>query len=278
MDLRTQDLSKEYTESLFSTIIDLSPMPVYVCAGKDMVVTVANQATLKAWGKDKSVIGKRFKDALPEMKDQPFLGLLLRVYSTGVPYQTDNDRADFLIDGAMRTFYFKFSYQPLKNGDGDIWGVLCIATDVTEFVLANRRAEESERRFKSLILKAPVSLCVLKGPSFIVDVANEGVLKIWGATEEQVSGKPIFEGLPEAKGQGLEELLNKVYTTGEAYTANEKQVDLPGPAGIETKVLNFVYSPYYEMDGNIAGVMAAAIDVTDQVMGRKSVEEVNKKL
>ena len=278
MSFDTPELNEEYTENIYSTIVELSPMPVYVCKGEDMTVIVANKATLKAWGKDKSVIGKKFRDALPEMADQPFFDLLTHVYKTGVAYHTENDRADFLMDGRMKTFYFKFSYQPLRSKDGIIWGVLCIATDVTDLVLANKRAEESESRFKSLILQAPVALCVLKGPSYIVEVANEGVLEIWGKSEAEVLNKPIFEGLPEAKGQGLENLLHKVYTTGETIFEEERYVDLPKDGGVERKALNFVYSPYYEIDGSITGVMAAATDVTDQVLGRTRVEEANKQL
>lgn len=272
------ELSKEFAENMYSTIVELSPMPVYVCAGADMVVTVANKATLKAWGKDKSVIGKKFTEALPEMTNQPFFQLLTQVYNTGVPYHTENDKADFLYDGQLVSFYYKFSYQPLINKEGAIWGVLCIATDVTELVMANKKAEESEERFKSLILKAPVALCVLKGLNFIVEIANDLVLEIWGVKEEQVLNKPIFEGLPEARGQGLDELLFRVYTSGKTFVAEEMCVELPRNGNIETRILNFVYQPYCELDGTITGIMAAAIDVTEQVAGRKKVEEINSQL
>ena len=272
------ELTKANAQNIYSTIVELSPSPVYVCEGPEMIVTVANQATLKAWGKDKSVIGKKFEDALPEMEDQPFLGLLRRVYTTGVPYHTNNDRADFLMDGRMLTFYFSFSYQPLKDPDGNIWGVLCIATDVTDLVLANKRAEESEQRFRNMILRAPVALSVLKGLDFVVEVANERVLKIWERTEEQVLGKPIFEALPEARGQGLENLLHQVYTTGVPFVAEEHEVTLAGINGLEKKILNFVYTPYYEVGETITGVMVSAIDVTEQVAGRRKVEEINNQL
>ncbi len=44
-----------------------------------------------------------------------------------------------------------------------------------------------------------------------------------GKQAEQVMNKPIFEGLPEAKDQGLESLLENVYTTGEKFVANERR-------------------------------------------------------
>jgi PAS domain S-box-containing protein len=278
MNIESPGISKEDLAKIYSEIVDLSPMPMYVCAGEDMTVIVANQATLKAWGKDRSVIGKKFKDALPEMDEQPFLQLLTQVYQTGQIYQTDHDRAEFLIDGKMETFYFKFSYQPLRDHNGNIWAVLCIATDVTELVLANMRAEESERRFKDLILKAPIAICVAMGPTHIVEVANEKILELWGVSEEQVINKPIFEGIPEATGQGLEQLLDEVYRTGNSYTGEEVPVELPSEGGVKLKFLNFIYQPYYEIDGRITGVMASAIDVTELVNGRRRIEAAHVQL
>jgi PAS domain-containing protein len=62
----------EPTESTFRDIVEISPFPVYVCTGDDMIISVANNATLKAWDRDSSVIGKPFFEALPELEDQPF--------------------------------------------------------------------------------------------------------------------------------------------------------------------------------------------------------------
>ena len=86
--------------------------------------------------------------------------------------------------------------------------------------------------------------------------------------------KPIFEGLPEAKEQGLEALLQNVYTTGETFKAFERPVDLPRNGKVETTYLNFVYEALHESNGVITGVMAVAIDVTEQVLARHKIEEV----
>ena len=131
-------------------IINLSPGPVYVCKGEDLKVVYANEATLHVWGKDQTVIGKPFVEALPEVVDQPFPKLIRNVYLTGTPYHTEQDRADLPVGGVLQTYYFKFSYQPLKDDDGTIWGVLCIATDVTELVKARENALESEKRFRTI--------------------------------------------------------------------------------------------------------------------------------
>lgn len=129
---------------IFRTIVEASPFPVYLCIGEDLLVTVANEATLKAWGKTREVIGKPFHEILPELEDQPFRQLLLEVYHTGNSCSFTNQRVDINIDSALQTFYFTFSYQPFKDHTGIVKGVFCIASDVTDLVLAKDKLAASE--------------------------------------------------------------------------------------------------------------------------------------
>ncbi len=121
-------------KDILAGLIEGSPYPIYLILGDELRVALANAATLKAWGKDASVIGKPFLEALPEIDGQPFEALLRQVMATGEAYHAVNDRADLIIDGQLKTFYFTFSYQPVKNTDGRIIGVVCYATDVTQLV------------------------------------------------------------------------------------------------------------------------------------------------
>jgi PAS domain S-box-containing protein len=130
-------------KEILAGLIDGSPYPIYLILGDELRVAVANAATLKAWGKDKSIIGKRFSEALPELHNQPFEGLIRQVLETGIPYHTINDRASFLIDGKLLDYYFTFSYQPLEDLEGNRIGVVCYATDVTGLV-------ESAEKIKKL--------------------------------------------------------------------------------------------------------------------------------
>jgi len=121
-------------KEILAGLIDGSPYPIYLILGDELTVAVANAATLKAWGKDKSVIGKPFSEAIPELKGQPFEGLLRKVIATGEPYYAVNDRATFIIDGQQKVSYFTFSYQPLADEQGQTIGVVCYATEVTSLV------------------------------------------------------------------------------------------------------------------------------------------------
>lgn len=132
----------------YRSIIDASPFPVYLCVGEHLIVTIANEAALKVWGKTKDIIGKSFHEALPELENQPFKKLLNDVYHTGKTHSFDEKQVNTIVDGKLQTFYFKFSYQPFKDQAGNITGVFCFANDVTELVLARQHlaaCEESAR-------------------------------------------------------------------------------------------------------------------------------------
>src|SRR6478735_6283994 len=141
--------------------------------------------------------------------------------------------------GYTEECYFDFSYSPIRKDNGEVGGVLVTVIETTEKKRATDALKESNARYINNIMQAPVAMCIFRGENYVVEMANEQMLAIWGKTAEQVINKPIFEGLPEAKDQGLEVLLEKVYTTGEKYVANERPLKLPRNGKVETTYVNF---------------------------------------
>jgi PAS domain S-box-containing protein len=157
-------------------------------------------------------------------------------------------------------------------------GLFCACIETTEKVLAARKIAESERNLRNTILQSPVAMCILRGLQFHVEIANDHMYELWGKKREEVEKRPLFEGLPEARAQGFEELLTQVYTTGVTLSFDERPVSLPREQGLEVVYINFVYRPFFEGDGTISGVIAVAIDVSEQVKARKKIEESEQEL
>jgi light-regulated signal transduction histidine kinase (bacteriophytochrome) len=80
--------------------------------------------------------------------------------------------------------------------------------------------------------------------------------------------------LPEVKHQGFEQILEHVFRREESFYGDATPVDLPRDQGIETVYVSFVYEPFRDAEGAVAGIMAVATDVTDQVIARQEVEEL----
>jgi signal transduction histidine kinase len=158
------------------------------------------------------------------------------------------------------------NYRPLK--------LIGVGQDVTAAVIAQKKIEESEKAIRNMILQAPVAMGILRGPSLVVEIANQKMFELWGREENELINKPIFEGLPEAREQGLEPILQHVFTTGESFVANERPVNLPRNGKIETTYLNFVYEPHKAIDDTVDAIILVATDVTAQVVARHKIEEV----
>lgn len=266
----------EPTESTFRDIVEISPFPVYVCTGDDMIISVANNATLKAWDRDSSVIGKPFFEALPELEDQPFLGYLQSVYRTGKPFYSGSERVDLLVGGKLQTFYYKFTYQPMFNAEGKVYGVAAFNTDVTELERAKQAVEESEMTLYNLVRQAPVGICIIRSSDLMIEVVNDTYLELVGKKRKSMENRTIWEAVPEAA-ESYAPVMNNVIQSGVAYTATEAELVLIRNSKPEVVFVDFVYEPVRHFDGSINSVMVIAIDVTDKVVARRSIEDIEER-
>ncbi|PWS26009.1 hypothetical protein DHW03_18345 [Pedobacter yonginense] len=256
--------------ALFNSLIEESPMPIALYVGENMLIKVANKAMLNAWGKDASVIGKELHIALPELEGQPFLQILKNVFQTGIAYEAKEDRVELMQDGALKTFYFDFTYKPLKDGNGDVCAILNNATNVTELVSARLKIKESEELFKKMILEAPVAIGILRGKDFIIEQANADLLKLWGKTEK-VIGLKLIEGLPEIIDQPFPDLLTEVYETGHPHYGYETLAVIEREGVLKDCYFNFVYDPIRDTNNQVTGIMVVANEITTQVKARNEV-------
>jgi PAS domain S-box-containing protein len=170
--------------------------------------------------------------------------------------------------------WFEVSAFPLLYGGSQ--KVALLFTDISERKKSEEALKLSESNLRNIILQAPVAMAILRGPSFVVEIANDRMFELWGRGKEQLLHKSIFEGLPEAKDQGYEDLLNEVFTTGNTFSAHGIPVTLPRHGKKETVYIDLLYEAFREGDGTISGVMAVATEVTAQVLARMQMEESNK--
>lgn len=131
------------TEALFEILRQSSDARA-IYTGQDINIQFVNDAMLKLWGKDETVVGKRFEDALPEMEGQVFTGLLKNVWNTGEIYEAIDTPAALLINGQLLTSYFDFIYKPIFDSSGKVYCILHTATDVTERFTVRKALEASE--------------------------------------------------------------------------------------------------------------------------------------
>lgn len=152
-----------------------------------------------------------------------------------------------------------------------------VARDITGKKRAEKAFEIERQRFHDLFFQAPTSMGILKGPGHIFEMANPLYLQLIG--KKDIIGKPIIEVLPEIAEQGFIDILDDVYNTGKSFSANERliKLDKQGNGKLESIYLNFVYQSHRDIEGIVEGIFFFAIDVTEQVISRKKIEESGNK-
>jgi PAS domain S-box-containing protein len=268
----------EASEQRLSSLVEAAPFPIGVYTGKEMRIKLANQAIIDVWGKGNKVIGKTYHEILPELAGSEIFEQLDQVLSSGEPFAARNQRVDIVVNGSLSPFYFNYDFTPLRDSNGRVYGVMNTAAEITDLVVAKQQVEQSADNLRSIIIQAPVAMCILSGPDHVITVANQRMVELWGKPQQEVMNKPVFDALPDARGQGLEEVMKKVYETGESFYASEMPVSLIRHGEPDIVYQNFVYQAFLDANGNIAGVFAITIDVTEQVLARKTIEETKRLL
>lgn len=143
------------SEYRFEDLIQKSDYSIAIYRSEDLFIELANEPMLKTWGKEKSVIGMKLEDALPELEGQPFIGLLKDIFITGKTYTAKEDRVDLVVDGKLQTFYYNFSYKPLKNSDGEVYAIYNVAVDVTHSVNARKEIQKNEEKLREMANSMP---------------------------------------------------------------------------------------------------------------------------
>lgn len=269
----TQSIHHESLVNLFSQ----APVALCMLMGEDLIIDAANQQILDLWGKSSDIIGLPLMEGLPELAGQEFPDLLRGVLHTGVAFRGDKVQCFLQREGTLQECFFDFIYSPVYGSEQDIMGVSVVATEVTTQVFSERKLFESELRFKELLLNADVSTAIYRGEEFIIEMANDRMLRTWGR-DRTVVGKSLHEALPELVDQPFFELLLGVYRTGETYAASEDRVDLMINGVLETFYYNFTYKPIRNTKGEIYAILNMAVDVTELVLAKHRLEEQTRLL
>jgi PAS domain S-box-containing protein len=146
-----------------------------------------------------------------------------------------------------------------------------IAAETNEDLLAEHQA------LRDFFMQAPGIFCVLKGPSHVFQLVNPDYKQLIGNRE--IEGKDIRTAMPDLEGQGVYELLDKVYERKRAYTGHEIPVYFDKGKGIPEKVyVNFIYKPIVNSKNESGGILVFGYDVSEQVQLRKRSEESETRL
>jgi two-component system CheB/CheR fusion protein len=268
---RLREKEQENLEK-FKSLVLQAPVAITFLKGEDYKVELANNSYLQLVEQDNDFIGKPIFDSLPELEIQGIKELFDKVIATGEPYYGKEVEVSINRKNKSKKGYYNFVYHPMHDGNTAVIGVMVIAIEVTEQVLAHKKVEESEQKYNELIHSSPSIIAILEGEDFVLTVANESLLDQLDKGNE-IIGKPFLDLTPELEQQGLGDLLREVYKSGKPYEAQEVPVHLLKDGKKEISYYNFVFQPQRNVEGTTIGVAIIANVVTAQAEFNKEIQE-----
>lgn len=311
-----QPLSLNNEELL--NILSFSGDATAIHTTEDAVIQYANDAMLAFWGKGKDVIGKSLEEALPELKGQPFIEMFKQVWNEGITINGTDTPAQLMVDNILQTFYFDYEYRAVKNSAGHTYCILHTAKDVTERVLSKNREQdlteelraaneelqaaneemnasneelsesrqelfelyedlrESDIRFRNMVKQAPVGICIIRAYDLFIQDVNDNYLELVGKKRSELENRTIWDAVPEAA-DIYAPIMNDVINSGVPFSAIEHELVLIKDSVPETVFIDFVYEPV-KNDGMVSAIMVLAIDVSDKVIARRSIEDMEERV
>jgi len=125
--------------------------------------------------------------------------------------------------------------------------------------------------FYDLLMQAPTPLAMFWGAEHRFAFINASWAQLLGPSRAgEVIGQPLVDAYPELKEQHFIDLLDQVFTSGEAQSVTECRCSFfrERSGKIEEGYFNTSYKPVSNARGEITGILVQTVEVTEDVLAR----------
>jgi PAS domain S-box-containing protein len=256
-----------------------SPVPVVMLWGKDGCMIYNDAYAVFAGARHPQLLGSKVVEGWPEVAD--FNRNVMKQVLQGKTLSYDNQQLTLHRNNVAEEVWMNLNYSPIADESGKPTGVLAIVVETTQQVLEEKKRKDAEdslrlerQKLEALFNEAPAFVAVLQGPEHVYALANPGYMQLVG--HRPVMGKPVRTALPELADSGIFEILDTVYKSGKPFIGKEVelQIDRTDTGRLEDVFFNFVYQPISNGHDGTTDILVHAVEVTEQVLSRKKVEQI----
>jgi PAS domain S-box-containing protein len=201
----------------FGQMFDQSPSFMSMKYGPDHRAEMANPAYYRLMG-PRDIVGRPVSEALPEIAGQGFKELLDKAYATGETHHATaaSLKIERVAGQPLEERFVDFVYQPIRGENGQIIGIFAQGNDVTDRVVAERLARETDANFRAVTQIMPNHLWTAQ-PDGSVDWVNERAIEYFGIPDLRTDQERWLETIhpDDRAGSGL--VYQTAIQTGTAY-------------------------------------------------------------
>lgn len=193
----------------------------------------------------------------------------------GTPYE-----AEYRLQSAADGLYYwhRSRARPVLRADGAVrfWVGTSVEINTLKRTVevADARQEVALRereRMARIMEYAPAAMALYTGAEYRLAAANPVARAVFG--DRLVPGRTAREMFPELGSQGIFEILDHVYRTGEPFRTTEMRLmlDMGGDGQLKETFWNSVLQPLNAPGEPVHEILSHAVEVTDQVRAREAV-------
>ena len=254
------------SETLLRTVLDSSPDFIFIL-DKNQKYKMVNKTLSDAMDlKPEDFLGK--DDLELGLSSDMILGNLAKGFKG-----LWNDNKEVLETGKIKfipeetlhlniqTRVVAMTKAPLTNADGEVWGLLGFAQDITQRIDAQKKLRESERKYRYLFDINPLAMWIYDPESLKFLEANEMAAQQYGYTKEEFLNMTILDIRPPSERNRLKELIKGIHPEDRHNYVRGKWVNIKKDG---QHIFVDIISHSIDYNGSKA-VLVLANDVTKEV-------------
>jgi PAS domain S-box-containing protein len=246
-------------------LIEAAPVGLAVVRGPDHRYELVNPRYQAIPGmREAPMVGRTIAQVFPNVAAQGALEMVEQVYQTG---QTVGAREyEASVGPGREQTYWDVDHVPLRGPDGAVDGVLILADEVTDQVLARRQVQElaeslaRERDVLQTIMENTHTQLAYLDPQFRFVLVNSAYAQGSGHSSEELIGRHHFDLFPDAENQAI---FERVRDAGEPVEFLAKPFEFADQPERGVTYWDWTLVPVKDPEGQVQGLVLSLMDVTD---------------
>ncbi|QNF33557.1 PAS domain-containing protein [Adhaeribacter swui] len=282
------EVHKSYQEELkrqdkkLQRILSLAPAHFCLVKGPDLIIDFATPGIQRLFG-NRACVGLPIAVAWPEIEEQGLTRLMEQVYTNAEPLAFEEIKV--LVDrnnnGQLQEGYFNITYQPFREGQDTVEGVLIMALEVTNQVLAKRQTEllteqlrAEKERFQFLTEAIPQFIWTTDSQGYH-EYFNQRWIDYTGYDVEASKGTEMWRNLlhPDDR-ERVQARWQHSLQTGDFY---EVEYRFKSKTGTYRWFLGQAI-PMRDQQGNITQWFGSCTDIEEKKLAEAELLQINQEL
>jgi len=266
-ELYASTVSRDYVDNIIKSMVDM-----LIVVNPDTSIQTVNEATLALLGyQEDELIGKPLRIIFAVDEDEEEKDLFKR---SGIEDLIQKgsirniERTCVIKDG--RKIPVLFSGSVMRDNEGEIQGIVCVARDITERKRAEETLGKSEERFQSLLVSVNDVVWAAKMDGSGILYLNPAAERVYGQPYSELLVNPNFwiETVYPDDRERVQQSARELFEQGHSKAEHR----IVRPDG-EVRWLSGRASIVYDEAGEPVQIVGIATDITDRKLAEEKLEK-----